>query len=271
MKILLLADVFPPKKGGSGRWLWELYRRLRDVDVHVAAAEMPGAEEFDRLAELPISRLPLRFSNWGAWDPRGGWRYARAFRQLNSLVSRVQPDVIHCGKCLPEGLLALAVKRWRGIPFYCYAHGEELTLARTSNELCRLATRVLRQAHQVIANSSFTRQLLLEEWGLEPGKVVVMHPGVDTSRFVPAPIDPDVRQQLGWTGRRVVLTIGALQKRKGQDMLIRALAGDSAALSRRSLRDGWRRLGTASTWTVWSPKTASPISSSFAAPRLTTR
>src|SRR6187549_1606752 len=112
VKILLLADIFPPKKGGSGRWLWELYRRLRDVDVHVAAAEMPGAEEFDRLAELPISRLPLRFSNWGAWDPRGGWRYARAFRQLNNLVSRVQPDVIHCGKCLPEGLLALAVKRW---------------------------------------------------------------------------------------------------------------------------------------------------------------
>ena len=50
-----------------------------------------------------------------------------------------------------------------------------------------------------------------------------MHPGVDTSRFVPAPPRPEVRHRLGWTERRVMLTVGALQKRKGQDMLIRAL------------------------------------------------
>src|SRR4029453_14080791 len=106
---------------------------------------------------------PLRFSNWGAWDPRGGWRYARAFARLNALVSRIRPDALHCGKCLPEGLLALAVERWRGIPFCCYAHGEELTLARTSGELSRLTRNVLRAASRVIANSMFTRQLLVEE------------------------------------------------------------------------------------------------------------
>ena len=32
-----------------------------------------------------------------------------------------------------------------------------------------------------------------------------------------------MRARLEWTGRRVVLTVGALQKRKGQDMMIRAL------------------------------------------------
>ena len=28
MTILLLSDIFPPQIGGSGRWLWELHRRL---------------------------------------------------------------------------------------------------------------------------------------------------------------------------------------------------------------------------------------------------
>jgi phosphatidylinositol alpha-1,6-mannosyltransferase len=51
----------------------------------------------------------------------------------------------------------------------------------------------------------------------------VLHPGVDASVFVPAGRDETARARLGWTSRRVILTVGALQKRKGQDMMIRAL------------------------------------------------
>jgi phosphatidylinositol alpha-1,6-mannosyltransferase len=46
---------------------------------------------------------------------------------------------------------------------------------------------------------------------------------VDTQRFVPASRDETVRRRLGWDGRTVLLTVGRLQKRKGHDMLIRAL------------------------------------------------
>jgi phosphatidylinositol alpha-1,6-mannosyltransferase len=223
MKILLLSEVLPPQKGGSGRWLWELYRGLPAAAVHIATAETEGAESFDATADLPIDRLPLRFSSWGIWSLRGAWHYARALVRLLGIVSRVRPDVIHCGKCLPEGLLAVAIERWRGIPFLCYAHGEELTLASTSRELRRLSQYVLRAASRVIANSHFTRELLIDEWRIAPEKIVVMHPGVDTSRFVPVPPDTEVRRHLGWANRRVILTVGALQKRKGQDTLIRAL------------------------------------------------
>lgn len=223
MKILLLAQVFPPQTGGSGRWLWELYRRLDSMDVHVAAAETPGDATFDAASALPVSRLPLQFRNWGIVDPRGLARYWRAFGRLSSLVARLRPDILHCGKCLPEGLLAVALSRRHGVPFSCYAHGEELTLASTSSELRWLTRLVLEASSQVIANSSFTRQVLTGEWGISPSKVVVMHPGVDTRLFTPAAPDASVRSRLGWTGRQVVLTVGALQKRKGQDTMIRAL------------------------------------------------
>jgi phosphatidylinositol alpha-1,6-mannosyltransferase len=223
MRILLVAEVFPPQTGGSGRWLCELYRRLPGSDVHVVAGRTAGAETFDAACELPVDRLPLRFASWGLWDPRGSWSYARAFVELHRIVSRVRPDMIHCGKCLPEGLLALAVGRWHRIPFHCYAHGEELTLARTSRELERLSRRVFNAARRIIANSHFTKQMLLEEWQVPASKVAVMHPGVDTGRFVPAPRNAAVREQLGWGNRRVILTVGALQRRKGQDTLIRAL------------------------------------------------
>jgi phosphatidylinositol alpha-1,6-mannosyltransferase len=225
--ILLLTEVFPPRKGGSGRWFWELYRRLAGVNVHVVAGHTAGHSggdaSFDRAAPLPITRLPLYFKSWGLWDGRSLLEYARAFLALRPIVAGVKPDVIHCGKCLPEGLLAATFQRWRGIPFLTYVHGEELTLAHTSKQLTRLTHKVLRQSTRVIANSHHTKGILRNDWNVPEDRIVVLHPGVDTTRFVPAESRPDVRARLGWAGRRVILTAGALQKRKGQDMLIRAL------------------------------------------------
>src|SRR5206468_3643473 len=115
------------------------------------------------------------------------------------------------------------VQAFTGIPYYCFAHGEELTLAADSRELGALTRFVLRRATQVIANSTHTKQLLRQQWGVGDDRVTVLHPGVDTTRFVPRSADASIRERLGWTGRRVILTVGALQKRKGQDMMIRAL------------------------------------------------
>lgn len=221
--VLLVTQVFPPRNGGSGRWLWELYRRVADMAIHVIAGRAEGDREFDRTAPLVITRTDLDFPSWGLMHPGGARSYVRTLAELRRLVARDRIDVLHCGKCLPEGLLALGVRLLRGTPFIVYAHGEELMLARTSRELRFLTGRVLRAARTVIANSHHTRQLLIADWRVPADRLVVMHPGVDTRTFAPAVADPEVRRRLGWDERRVVLTVGTLQKRKGQDMMIRAL------------------------------------------------
>ena len=223
MTVLVIAEVFPPAQGGSGRWLWELYRRLRDIDVRVIAGDIANAAAFDKTARLPIVRIPLTFRSWGICNPRGAFSYLRALVRLIPIVTRTRPDAIHCGKCLPEGLLAAVIGAFTAIPFYCFAHGEELTLAADSRELGALTRFVLRRASMVIANSEHTKHMLHQRWGVPEDRITVLHPGVDTTRFVPRSPDASIRERLGWTGRRVVLTVGALQKRKGQDMMIRAL------------------------------------------------
>jgi phosphatidylinositol alpha-1,6-mannosyltransferase len=224
MKTLLLSENFPPKTGGSGRWFWEIYRRMPRDTIIIAAGEYPRHEAFDQTHDLPVVRLPLTLPSWGIRQPDALRGYWQALRRLGPVLRSHEVALLHCGRCLPEGLMALALKCWRGIPYACYAHGEEMNYAATSRELSWLLRRVLRGAEVVIANSRNTAQLLQETWNLPQAKVELLHPGVDTHRFVPAGRDPALRRELGWTDRPVVLTVGRLQKRKGHDRMIEALA-----------------------------------------------
>jgi phosphatidylinositol alpha-1,6-mannosyltransferase len=223
MTIMLVSDNFPPRTGGSGRWFWEIYRRLPRAQVFVAAGEHPRQEEFDRGHDLRVARLPLSMREWGVLCRDGLRGYAAAVSWLRRLVREQGVRVIHCGRCLPEGVMGLALRWLTGVPYLCYVHGEDVACAATSREQRYLAGLALRRAALVVANSRNTQRLLLEDWRLPAERVRVLHPGVDTQRFVPAARDYRVRARLGWGERRVVLTVGRLQKRKGQDMLIRAL------------------------------------------------
>lgn len=223
MTVLLVTEVIPPRTGGSGRWFWEIYRRLPREQVVIAAGEDPRQDEFDRSHDLNLLRMPLAFSTWGVASPAGLRQYVAAARRLRRLARANGVTAIHAGKCLPEGLLGWFLRKWCGLPYLCYVHGEELNLASLSRELGFLTQRVLRGAEIVIANSRNTERILREEWHLPGEHVRVLHPGVDTERFVPAERDPEERAKLGWFDRPVVLTVGRLQKRKGHDMMIRAL------------------------------------------------
>src|SRR5262249_24392833 len=156
----------------------------------------------------------LSLSTWGVCSFSGLRGYWQAVRRLRSIAIKNGIHRIHCARCLPEGLMALALRSCMVIPYICYAHGEELNYAEASRELKWLARRVLKRADCVIANSQNTKSILTERWRLSAEQVEILHPGVDSDRFVPAARDLNVRSSLGWGNRPVLLTVGRLQKRK---------------------------------------------------------
>lgn len=223
MSHLLVSEIFPPRTGGSGRWFWEIYRRLPRNEYVIAAGEEPRQATFDATHDLRIHRLPLTMKAWGMRSLQGIKGYWRGYRALRRVVKAEPVQMVHCGRCLPEGVMCLALKCRLGLPYLCYIHGEDVTTATYSREHAFLVRRVLRHATMLIANSQNTRRVLLEEWGMPPERVHLLHPGVDTEYFTPAKPDAEIRQRLGWDDRPVVLTVGRLQKRKGHDQMIRAL------------------------------------------------
>jgi phosphatidylinositol alpha-1,6-mannosyltransferase len=224
MCTLLLSEIFPPRTGGSGRWFWEIYNRLPRDDYLLAVGEHPKQAEFDKCHDLRIVRLPLAQSAWGLRSLTGLRGYWRTFWRLRRIIKAHGVRRLHCGRALPEGWVGWLLKQWLGLPYVCYMHGEDLSCASASRELSWMLRRVLMGAEKLIANSENTKSIVCKGWQIPPERVCMLHPGMDAQRFVPAAWDLEARRELGWDARPVVLTVGRLQRRKGQDMMIRALA-----------------------------------------------
>ena len=222
-RALLITENFPPKVGGSGRYLLEIYRRRPRSEVVIAAGTYPGQETFDQSSTLMTYRLNLATKSWGILATQSLVAFTKKIGILRGLIREAKIDAIHAARCLPEGLLALGLKAWTGLPYIIYAFGEELNYASSSRELTWLTRRVLNQSRLVIAITRNTEKILYERWGVSTDRIRVLFPGVDASRYIPACRDEGVRSMLGWGNRPVVLTVGRLQRRKGHDQMILAL------------------------------------------------
>ena len=232
MKTLLLSEIFPPMTGGSGRWFWEIYSHMPRDQFVIAAGHDVEAEAFDRTHDLNVVRLPMTLSDWGLASWKGIASYWRLFRAIRKIVHERGIERIHCGRCLPCGFIALMLNKFDGIPFSCYVHGEDANAVSmgavdgvmSSRQLRWMTRQVMNSTTAIIANSRNSARIASEQWGLPAERVKLLHPGCDTKYFVPAARDMTVRNALGWGDRPVLLTVGRLQKRKGHDMMIRALS-----------------------------------------------
>jgi len=222
-KTLLLTENFPPKEGGSGRWFWELYSRLPNDKVLIVANDTPEGREFDKTHELDIVRIELESTEWGLASTKGLGFYWETIRKVLKLIKEHDIEEVHCGRVIPEGVIARALKLLAGARYNCFVHGEDVETAATSREHSLIVKNVCKNASMLICNSENTANIV-RKLGFDSGsKCEVLHPGVDTSRFEVAAPDTSFRQKMGWSGKRVLLTVGRLQRRKGQDFLIKSM------------------------------------------------
>jgi phosphatidylinositol alpha-1,6-mannosyltransferase len=223
-KVLVLTENFPPLSGGSGRWFWELYSRLPKEQYLILADDIQGASEFDKTHQFNILRMPLTSSEWGLKSISGLKFYWRVFRQIRKVIKQHQITHIHCGRVIHEGVTAWILKLITGTPYLCYVHGEDVETAATSGEHNLMVKQVCKHAEILICNSHNSANIVKRLNYAGDDKIHVLHPGVDASLFVPAAADNAFKQHMGWQGRKVIITVGRLQARKGQDMMIRATA-----------------------------------------------
>ena len=208
--LLLLSENFPPTIGGTAVLYGEIYTRL-NVPYRVLSDGI-------RMADYGIIRSLGRYL------------------QLTVRLRRAAKGtaMIHCGRALPEGVAAWLCRYLGGPRYAVWAHGEDIGTALTSRELTLLMRMVYARAEVVFASSDNTGRML-RDLGIAPDRVEVVYPGVDTQRFRPDLDVTEIRRQIAPHGELVLLSVGRFQRRKGHDLMIRAL-GQLIQRQPRSLR-----------------------------------
>lgn len=139
-------------------------------------------------------------------------------------------DLLHSHYWL-SGLVARLARERRDLPFVHSSH----TLGRVKNLALaegdspeppnRLAgeERVVAAADLLLASTPVEARKLVDLYGAVPGKIRVVPPGVDASRFHPGD-RAAARAALGLTSHHLLAFVGRLQPLKAPDVAVRALA-----------------------------------------------
>jgi phosphatidylinositol alpha-1,6-mannosyltransferase len=122
-----------------------------------------------------------------------------------------------------SGWLTRVAQRLFGLKCVIYVHGEEATTETPYDQDGRRRRRALAAADGIVAVSRFTRDALVERFGVPAEKIALISNGVDPERFHPRPRRADLAARHGLVGKRVLLTVGRLDARKGMDRVIESL------------------------------------------------
>jgi len=220
---LILTQNFLPAKGGTITWLLNTYGRYQTHDSVLVTEQCEQGDEVDKGLPFSVERIPMKFVNWDPTNLRAMFGYGQAILNVCEISRRYGIQQIHVVKVLPEGLVAFLVRWITGVPYLLYAHGEEIQTHLTSRIFSWLMPKIYNGAAAIIANSTNTKRIL-ENIGISPDKIHIINPGVSGELcHIQEPVGDIIRQRHKIKTEPVLLTVGRLQRRKGQDMVINAL------------------------------------------------
>jgi glycosyltransferase involved in cell wall biosynthesis len=218
-----MTSYYPPDFGGYGILLAMMMPRLieRGIEPTVLAYSGRGSTSSARREDPPYVHRLLSHGSTRLDDLR------RIFEVRSFLRARAPSfDLIHSTVMGWEQFLTMPLLRRLGIPLVLemvlFGSDDAVTLRREF--LGRLKLRSLRDVAAWIGVSEIFRAPH-EAVGLPPERFHLLHNPVDTDQFHPCSDEERtaLRRRLGIDPRaRVVLTIGAVQARKGIDRLLRA-------------------------------------------------
>jgi D-inositol-3-phosphate glycosyltransferase len=223
--------------GGMNVYVLELARRLGHhgvaVDIFTRATssqQLPVVDAFDGVSVRHIPAGPYEGLT-KAELPGQLCTFAREVLRTEAAHPLGHYDVVHSHYWLSGQVGALARDRW-GVPLVHSMH----TMAKVKNDALAEGDapeptarvigeeQVVAAADVLIANTDLEAKQLINFYDADPGRVEVVHPGVDLRLFRPRP-QAEARAALGLPADAAVLLFaGRIQPLKAPDVLLRAVA-----------------------------------------------
>lgn len=219
MRLLFVSSEFPPGPGGIGTHAYQVSRNLARLgwEVAVVASQDYASKDeitsFNQAQPFPVERLrPVSFSPVEA---------IYRWRVLSRWIREWHPDIVLASGARSTWLVALSAQI-KNFPWVAIGHGSEFKLSTAWQR--RLVRWSFQSASSVVCVSRYTWRRMLEA-KIKPRAGVVIPNGADGEQFRVLPLQESNNCALPeqFQGQRLLVTVGSVTERKGQDVVIRAL------------------------------------------------
>ena len=216
---LLLTHDFPPVISGISTVFYHIWKHYSQDRYMVLTRRVEGFKTFDRTAAFRPRRIRapktgkpgkiITFFLMAFWTT-----YYVLFRSVRE---------IHAGQILSCGPIGYLFQKLFGIPWFLWVYGGETSAAyRRSKWEEKLVNILLRECTYIVTNSSVvTREFV--DYGISEKRIIEIVPAVDADIFTPGPPPANLIEKLGLEGKQVLLTVARLTKRKGHDLVLKAM------------------------------------------------
>ena len=215
-RILCITNDFGPRAGGIETFVMGLIERLPfgSVIVYTSAQENSAPYDLKWLQDFGVevvrdkSKILL---------PTPGVAYC-----VNALVRERKITTVFFGAAAPLGLLSKGLRRAGVKEIVALTHGHEVWWSKVFPFTLAMKS-ISRQVNTLTYLGEFTRNAISKSvTKVAAQSMVKIAPGIDTDHFSPQDAR-ELRNELGLSEKKVIVSVGRLVHRKGQDVLIEAM------------------------------------------------
>lgn len=237
--VLVLASTFPRwENDTTPPFVFELEKRLaNDFNIQVLAPHFPGAKKYEKMENLTVHRFQYfwpaglqKLCYEGGILPNIKKNKLLIFQGLTlmlfelfaaiKIIKKEQIDLIHAHWIIPQGPIALFLKKIFGIPYIVTTHGGDI-YGLQNKLLIYIKKVILENAQSITVVSTAIKDEILKK--INPKlKIAVISMGVDPKLFNPNKYDKSIKEKFDIEGP-LLLFVGRLAEKKGVRYLLQAM------------------------------------------------
>jgi len=219
MKLLILTSEFPPGPGGIGTHAFQLAQHLSKAGVIVRVIANQDYASLDEIKLFNTKQPFAVISN----SVRTNRIFKGIFRvnQLCTEIKHFDPDLVLATGTRSAWICSIVMRSIKK-PWCAVGHGTEFGSRKGLNAF--ISRYAYNKAREIICVSEYTRKQVYGMGILNP-ILTVINNGADEECFYKLQSNEvaNIRRNIGTEGKFILLTVGSLSDRKGQEIVIRAL------------------------------------------------
>jgi len=214
-KVLLVTNDLGPRAGGIETFILGLLDQLDGSQIVIYTAKQEGSAEFDRALAAKTGAIIIRDKSSILLPTY--W----VNRRVRAVLQQYQSEVIWFGAAMPLAWMSQLLKRAGAKHIVALTHGHEVWWAKLP-VFRQIFARSTKSISVLTYLGEFTRQAMAPVVN-KNCQMVQIAPGISVDHFTPGAKSGSLVKELNLQGKQVLISVGRLVHRKGQDKLLEAL------------------------------------------------